>query len=31
MGGTHAIAGEFGGVDDFEVIGFLVVYSAHST
>jgi hypothetical protein len=26
-GGTHALAGEFAGMDDFEVVAFLVIMS----
>ena len=29
-GGTHALAGEFAGIDDFEVVAFLVVLPAEA-
>jgi hypothetical protein len=25
LGGTHALAGEFAGIDDFEVVAYLVI------
>jgi hypothetical protein len=30
-GGTHALAGEFAGIDDFEVIAFLVILPVAAT
>ena len=30
-GGTHVLAGEFAGIDDFEVIAFLVILAETAT